>query len=60
MSPDEMCGHMAKILPMVVDQATPDGMVPQQGGAMKGDGSMKAESMKMNKGRDGMKKMAKK
>jgi uncharacterized protein YidB (DUF937 family) len=62
MSPDEMCGHMAKILPMIVDQATPDGMVPQQG-AMK-DSAMKDGAMKgkdaMNSGRDAMKNMAKK
>jgi uncharacterized protein YidB (DUF937 family) len=62
MSPDEMCGHVAKILPQIVDQATPDGMVPQQG-AMK-DGAMKDGAMKgkgaMNSGRDAMKNMAKK
>jgi uncharacterized protein YidB (DUF937 family) len=60
MSPDEMCGHIAKILPMVVDQATPEGMVPQQGGMKDGmkDGAMKAQNM--GKGRDAMKKMAKK
>ena len=33
MSPDEMCGHIAKILPHVVDEATPDGMVPAAGRA---------------------------
>jgi uncharacterized protein YidB (DUF937 family) len=67
MSPDEMCGHIAKILPQIVDQATPDGMVPQMGamkdGAMK-DGAMKDGAMKgkgaMNSGRDAMKNMAKK
>ena len=72
MSPDEMCGHIAKILPQIVDQMTPDGMVPQMGamkdGAMKDgatkDGAMKDGAMKgkgaMNSGRDAMKNMAKK
>jgi uncharacterized protein YidB (DUF937 family) len=59
MSPDELCGHIAKILPMVVDQATPDGMVPQQGGAMK-DSAVNMKAQSMGKGRDAMKKMAKK
>jgi uncharacterized protein YidB (DUF937 family) len=67
MSPDEMCGHIAKILPQIVDQMTPDGMVPQMGamkdGAMK-DGAMKDGAMKgkgaTNSGRDAMKNMAKK
>jgi uncharacterized protein YidB (DUF937 family) len=67
MSPDEMCGHIAKILPQVIDQATPDGMVPQMGamkdGMMK-DGAMKDGAMKgkdaMNSGRGAMKNMAKK
>jgi uncharacterized protein YidB (DUF937 family) len=61
MSPDEMCGHIAKILPMVVDQATPDGMVPQQGG-MKDDAAKPMGGMKDGaaKGRDAMKNMAKK
>ena len=62
MSPDEMCGHIAKVLPSIVDGATPDGMVPQMG-AMK-DGMMKDAAMKgkgaMNSGRDAMKNMAKK
>jgi uncharacterized protein YidB (DUF937 family) len=66
MSPDEMCGHIAKILPQIVDQMTPDGMVPQMG-AMK-DGAMKDGAAKpmggmkdgAGKGRDAMKNMAKK
>ena len=62
MSPDEMCGHIAKILPQIVDQMTPDGMVPQMG-AMK-DGAMKDGAMKgkdeMKSGRGAMKNMAKK
>jgi uncharacterized protein YidB (DUF937 family) len=64
MSPDEMCGHIAKILPMVVDEATPDGMVPQQGAPAMKDGAMKDGAMKgkdaMNSGRGAMKNMAKK
>jgi uncharacterized protein YidB (DUF937 family) len=63
MSPDEMCGNVAQILPMVVDEATPDGMVPQQGAhAMKDggkDGAMKGKDA-MNSGRGAMKNMAKK
>src|ERR1700728_483396 len=63
MSPDEMCGHIAKILPQIVDQATPDGMVPQQGAHAMKDGSAKPMGgMKDGaaKGRDAMKNMAKK
>jgi uncharacterized protein YidB (DUF937 family) len=59
MSPDEICGHVAKMLPVMVDQATPDGMVPQQGAHAMKDGAVKGEDA-MNKGRDAMKKMAKK
>jgi uncharacterized protein YidB (DUF937 family) len=68
MSPDEMCGHIAQMLPYLIDQATPEGVVPQQGsmgamkdGAMK-DGAMKDGAMKDGaaKGTDAMKKMAKK
>ena len=59
MSPDEMCGHIAKILPYVVDEATPDGMVPQQGAHAMKDGDAKGKDA-TNKGRDAMKKMAKK
>jgi uncharacterized protein YidB (DUF937 family) len=58
MSPDEICGHVAKMLPVIVDQATPDGMVPQQGAHAMKDGAVKGDST--NKGRDAMKKMAKK
>ena len=32
MSPDELCDHVARALPQLVDQATPDGQVPKQGG----------------------------
>jgi uncharacterized protein YidB (DUF937 family) len=59
MSPDEMCGHIAKILPQVIDEATPDGMVPQQGAHAMKDGAVKGKDA-MNKGRDAMKNMAKK
>jgi uncharacterized protein YidB (DUF937 family) len=59
MSPDEMSGHIAKILPMVVDEATPDGMVPQQGAHAMKDGAAKGQDA-MKSGRDAMKKMAKK
>jgi uncharacterized protein YidB (DUF937 family) len=31
-SQDELCGHIARALPQLVDQATPDGQVPKQGG----------------------------
>jgi uncharacterized protein YidB (DUF937 family) len=58
MSPDEMSGHIAKILPHVIDEATPDGMVPQQGAHMK-DGAMKGKDA-MNSGRGAMKNMTKK
>lgn len=34
MSPDEMSDHVAQALPHLVDQATPNGKVPQQGGSM--------------------------
>jgi uncharacterized protein YidB (DUF937 family) len=41
MSPDELSDHVARALPHLIDQATPEGMVPQQGmGAMK-DGATK-------------------
>jgi len=33
MSPDELAGHVAQVLPHLVDQATPDGQVPKQGGS---------------------------
>ena len=55
MSPDELCDHVARALPHLVDQATPEGMVPQQGmgaksamkpGAGKGMPSMKSMSRK--------------
>ena len=59
MSPDEMCGHIAKVLPSIVDGATPDGMVPQQGAHAMKDGAMKGKGA-MNSGRDAMKNMAKK
>jgi uncharacterized protein YidB (DUF937 family) len=59
MSPDEMCGHIAKILPHVVDEATPDGMVPQQGAQAMKDGAMKGKDA-MKSGRGAMKNMAKK
>jgi uncharacterized protein YidB (DUF937 family) len=58
MSPDEMSGHIAQILPHVIDEATPDGMVPQQGAHAK-DGAAKGKDA-TNKGRDAMKNMAKK
>lgn len=32
MSPDELCDHIAQALPKLVDQATPNGQVPKQGG----------------------------
>jgi uncharacterized protein YidB (DUF937 family) len=31
-SQDELCDHIARALPQLVDQATPDGQVPKQGG----------------------------
>jgi uncharacterized protein YidB (DUF937 family) len=34
MSPDEMSDHVAQALPHLIDQATPNGQVPQQGGSM--------------------------
>jgi uncharacterized protein YidB (DUF937 family) len=34
MSPDELADHVAQALPHLVDQATPNGQVPQQGGSM--------------------------
>lgn len=34
MSPDEMSDHIAEALPNLVDQATPNGKVPKQGGSM--------------------------
>ena len=59
MSPDEMCGQIAKMLPVIVDQATPDGMVPQQGAQAMKDGATKGKDA-MNSGRGAMKNMAKK
>jgi uncharacterized protein YidB (DUF937 family) len=57
MSPDELCDHVARALPHLVDQATPEGMVPQQGmGAMKsgmGAGAMKDGAMKDGAMKDG-------
>ena len=42
MSPDELCDHVARALPHLVDEATPEGMVPQQGmGTKSGMGAMK-------------------
>ena len=56
--------HVARALPHLVDQATPEGMVPQQGmGAMKsGMGSMKDGAMKdsAGKGMNNMKSMPRK
>lgn len=34
MTPDEMSDRVAQALPHLVDQATPNGQVPQQGGSM--------------------------
>lgn len=34
MTPDEMSEHVAQALPPLVDQATPNGTVPQQGGSV--------------------------
>jgi uncharacterized protein YidB (DUF937 family) len=34
MSPDQLTNHVAQALPHLVDQATPNGQVPQQGGSM--------------------------
>jgi uncharacterized protein YidB (DUF937 family) len=31
-SQDELCDYVARALPQLVDQATPDGQVPKQGG----------------------------
>ena len=61
MSIDELCDHVARALPHLVDQATPEGMVPQQGmGAMKSgstgamkDGAMKDGAMKDGAMKDG-------
>ncbi len=44
---------------MVVDEATPDGMVPQQGAHAMKDGAIKGKDA-MNSGRGAMKNMAKK
>jgi uncharacterized protein YidB (DUF937 family) len=35
MSTDEFSGHVAQALPDMVDQATPEGMVPKQSGNLK-------------------------
>lgn len=35
MSPDEYSHHVAQALPDMVDQATPEGMVPKQGGSLR-------------------------
>jgi len=59
MSPDELCDHVARALPHLVDQATPEGMVPQQGAHAMKDGAMKGKDA-MNSGRGAMKNMAKK
>ena len=32
LSQDQLCDHVARALPQLVDQATPDGQVPKQGG----------------------------
>jgi uncharacterized protein YidB (DUF937 family) len=56
MSIDELCDHVARALPHLVDQATPEGMVPQQGmGAMKSGsmGATKDGAMKDGAGKDG-------
>jgi uncharacterized protein YidB (DUF937 family) len=34
MSPDQMSEHVAEALPNLVDQATPNGQVPKQGGSI--------------------------
>ena len=34
MTPDEMSNHVAQALPGLVDQATPNGQVPRQGGSV--------------------------
>jgi len=35
MSPQEYSDHVAQALPEMVDQATPEGMVPKQGGSLR-------------------------
>jgi uncharacterized protein YidB (DUF937 family) len=64
MSPDELCDHVARALPHLIDQATPEGMVPQQGmGAAKsGMGAMKDGAMQdgAGKGMNNMKSMPRK
>jgi uncharacterized protein YidB (DUF937 family) len=32
MTPDELADHVARALPQLIDQATPNGQVPKQGG----------------------------
>jgi uncharacterized protein YidB (DUF937 family) len=34
MSPEQMCDHVAQVLPGLVDQATPNGQVPKQASGM--------------------------
>jgi uncharacterized protein YidB (DUF937 family) len=33
LTPDELCEHVAQVLPGMVDKATPNGQVPKQAGA---------------------------
>ena len=53
MSPDELCDHVARALPHLVDQATPEGMVPQQGMGATRDGATRDGATKDGATKDG-------
>ncbi|MTW11615.1 DUF937 domain-containing protein [Pseudoduganella eburnea] len=36
LNPQEVAGHLAQLLPQVVDKLTPDGTIPQDGGGLGG------------------------
>jgi len=46
-SPQEMSGHLAEILPQVIDKLTPGGAIPSGGGGLGGLGSMLGSVLKV-------------
>lgn len=49
-TPDELCEHIARALPDVVEKATHDGQVPQQGGASSAQNAQNAQKKKQQQG----------
>jgi uncharacterized protein YidB (DUF937 family) len=49
MTPDELCEHVAQVLPGLVDKATPNGQVPKQGGVDELKGMMQDRNVVSDK-----------